>query len=79
MFFYKFSYVRPTFIISDCVIPENKDIKFSIIIVAFQSGKKNKKYKVFRLSIYVNIFVNDEFTVKYNVPAGSLVSLIWQE
>ena len=25
------------------------------------------------------IFVNDEFTVKYNVPAGSLVSLIWQE
>ena len=25
------------------------------------------------------IFVNDQFTVKYNVPAGSLVSLIWKE
>ncbi len=25
------------------------------------------------------IFVNDSFTVKYNVPAGSLVSLLWQE
>ena len=25
------------------------------------------------------IFRNEEFTVKYNVPAGSLVSLIWQE
>jgi hypothetical protein len=25
------------------------------------------------------IFRNDEFTVKYNVPAGSIVSLLWQE
>jgi glucosylceramidase len=25
------------------------------------------------------IFRNEKFTVKYNVPAGSLVSLIWQE
>ena len=25
------------------------------------------------------IFINDEFTVKYNVPAGSLVSLLWKE
>ena len=25
------------------------------------------------------IFINDTFTVKYNVPAKSLVSLRWQE
>ena len=25
------------------------------------------------------VFINDRFTVKYNVPAKSLVSLIWQE
>lgn len=25
------------------------------------------------------IFINDSFTVKYNIPAKSLVSLIWQE
>lgn len=25
------------------------------------------------------VFVNDSFTVKYNVPAKALVSLIWQE
>ncbi len=25
------------------------------------------------------VFINDSFTVKYNVPAGSLVSLLWKE
>jgi hypothetical protein len=30
-------------------------------------------------SVQQVVFINDSFTVKYNVPERSIVSLIWQE
>jgi hypothetical protein len=38
--------------------------------VLIQNGQKTAQQVIFR---------NDEFTVKYSVPAASLVSLIWKE